>query len=46
MNANSLFVRDLLAMTILLAIITALSLWLIPHDGTPVVTDVPAVFVR
>jgi hypothetical protein len=46
MNANRLFVRDLLGMTALIVAITVLSLWLIPHDGEPVVTDVPAAYIR
>jgi cytochrome c oxidase subunit 2 len=37
MNANRLFVRDLLGVTTAIAAATTLALWLIPRDGTPYV---------
>lgn len=37
MNANRLFVRDLLGVTTAIAAATTLALWLIPGNGTPVV---------
>lgn len=41
MNENRLFVRDLVGVVLTIAAATALALWLIPHQGTPVVADAP-----
>lgn len=41
MNENRLFVRDLVGVVLTIAAVTALALWLIPHQGTPVVADAP-----
>jgi cytochrome c oxidase subunit II len=43
MNANRLFVRDLVGVVTTIAIVTTLALWLIPHDGKPVILEAPPV---
>jgi cytochrome c oxidase subunit 2 len=43
MNANRLFVRDLLGVVIAVAATTTLALWLIPSTGKPVLTEAPKV---
>jgi cytochrome c oxidase subunit 2 len=41
MNANRLFVRDLMGVVLTIAAVTALAMWLIPHGGTPFVAEPP-----